>query len=294
MNSPSGYEMMRSYAKRCQAMQEEHPGDYKNPEGLLVCGRCKRPRQKIMMISNPSASDPKRVSKLVVPIQCKCEIEARARGIKDRAEAQNADRVKRLRNASLMDEKLVGATFESFAKNQYNERNLRLCKNFTERFDEMADKNQGLLLWGGVGTGKSYAAACIGNSLIERGVPVVMTSFVKLLEIIQSTGQESAILSNMNAAKLVIFDDLGAERGTDYTLEKVYNIVDSRYRKKLPMILTTNLTLTEMRQEQDIRYKRIYDRILEVCYPLQFTGPSWRIREASRRFEDMRSLLGDI
>ena len=125
-----------------------------------------------------------------------------------------------------------------------------------------------------------------------KGVPVVMTSFVKLLEIIQSTGQESTILSNLNSAQLVIFDDLGAERGTDYTLEKVYNIVDSRYRKRLPMILTTNLTIEQMKDEQDIRYSRIYDRIFESCYPMQFTGPSWRKKEASRRFKEIEDLLG--
>lgn len=123
---------------------------------------------------------------------------------------------------------------------------------------------------------------------MEKGVPVVMTSFVKLLEIIQSTGQESTILSNLNSAQLIIFDDLGAERGTDYTLEKVYNIVDSRYRKRLPMILTTNLTIEQMKDEQDIRYSRIYDRIFESCYPMQFTGPSWRKKkhpDVSRRLK---------
>ena len=97
----------------------------------------------------------------------------------------------------------------------------------------------------------------------------------------------------MNRAKLVIFDDLGAERNTDYALEKIYNIIDSRYRKNLPMILTTNLTIDEMQQETDMRYKRIYDRIFEVCYPMQFTGPSWRQKEAFNRFNDMEKLLNE-
>ena len=95
----------------------------------------------------------------------------------------------------------------------------------------------------------------------------------------------------MNSAKLLIIDDLGAERSTDFALEKVYNIIDSRYRAGLPMILTTNLTLKEMKEATDIRYSRIYDRIFEVCYPMEFTGPSWRKVEASRRFEEMRQFL---
>ena len=75
-------------------------------------------------------------------------------------------------------------------------------------------------------------------------------------------------------------------------LEKVYNIVDSRYRKSLPMILTTNLTIEDMKSEVDMRYRRIYDRVFETCYPMQFTGPSWRMKEASRRYKDMEELLG--
>ena len=57
------------------------------------------------------------------------------------------------------------------------------------------------------------------------------------------------------------------------------------------MILTTNLTIEEMKRDMDIRYSRIYDRIFEICYPMQFTGPSWRKTEASRRFDEMKKLL---
>lgn len=88
-----------------------------------------------------------------------------------------------------------------------------------------------------------------------------------------------------------IFDDLGPSGVQIMHMENVYNIIDSRYRKGLPMILTTNLSLDEMKREVDVRYSRIYDRIFENCYPMQFTGPSWRKTEASRRFKDMEKLL---
>ena len=73
----------------------------------------------------------------------------------------------------------------------------------------------------------------------------------------------------------------------------MYNIIDSRYRARLPMILTTNLTIDEMKGEVDIRYTRIYDRVFETCYPMQFTGPSFRKKEASRRFTEMEKLLAE-
>ncbi len=121
-----------------------------------------------------------------------------------------------------------------------------------------------------------------------------MTSLVKLLELIQGGDErESDILMRLNHARLVIFDDLGAERSTDYALEKIYNIIDSRYRRKRPMILTTNLTIEEMKEEIDRRYSRIYDRIFEICHPMQFVGQSWRKKMASQRFQEMERLLGD-
>ena len=92
-------------------------------------------------------------------------------------------------------------------------------------------------------------------------------------------------------AKLLIIDDLGAERSTDFALEKVYNVVDSRYRAKRPIILTTNLSMEEMKETLDIRYTRIFDRIFEMCYPMQFKGLSWRKGEAARRYNDTKSFL---
>lgn len=240
---------------------------------------------------NPTASDPNRSSTIKVVVMCKCEREEADKKARDREFAREYGKIQFIREASLMDSRFSNATFETFRRTANNDRNLKLCKRFAERFDLMMEKNQGLLFWGDVGTGKSFAAACIANYLLEKKVPVIMTSFVKLLDIASGKAGGDAILSRLSCAKLVVFDDLGAERGTDYALEKVYNIIDARYRNKLPMILTANLSLDDMKAEEDIRYSRIYDRILEVCYPMQFTGPSWRKREAAKRYNEMEKLL---
>jgi DNA replication protein DnaC len=243
-------------------------------------------------LSCPTETDPDNKRNLRVAVLCKCEEEQEALERQRKQEAEEMEAIERLKKASLMDAKFDSATFSHFEKTKYNERNLKICLRYAEKFDEMVENNQGLLFWGGTGTGKSYAAACIANELIGKRVPVILTSFVRLLQIIESRREDEAgFIERINRAKLVIFDDLGAERGTDYALEKVYNIVDSRYRRSLPMILTTNLTMDEMKRETDIRYARIYDRIFETCYPMQFVGTSWRKREASRRYEDMSALL---
>lgn len=283
---------MENIAAKGIKNQVRNPGDYEDEEGLLVCGVCGEQRQKFIDFAAPTEDDPNHTKKLKVATMCRCEREVEERRKREKQNEEDMERIRKLKKASLMDEKLSGATFRNFKPTKYNARNLKLCQRYAEKFDLMLAKNQGLLFWGDVGTGKSFAAACIANYLLERKIPVIMTSFVKLLEVIQASREEEpAILNRLGYAKLVIFDDLGAERGTDYALEKVYNIIDSRYRKSLPMILTTNLTIEEMKRDMDIRYSRIYDRIFEICYPMQFTGPSWRKTEASRRFDEMKKLL---
>lgn len=286
------YSMLKTIADRGIANQKVNPGDTYDTDGCLTCGVCKRPRQKFIMVAAPTDAEPERKMRMKVTTQCDCEV-AKENAEKRLKEDQDAmEKVMRLRKASLMDAKFKGATFDNFSVTKSNERNLKLCKRYATAFDAMLEKNQGLILWGNVGTGKSFAAACIANYLLDHGVPVIMTSLVKLLELIQGGEEkETDILARLNSAKLVIFDDLGAERNTDYALEKIYNIVDSRYRRQKPMIFTTNLTVAEMQEETDIRYSRIYDRVFEVCYPMQFIGQSWRMKTASRRFDEMEQLL---
>ena len=287
------YAIMKTVAANGLRNQTRNDGDYEDENGILICGKGGEPRQRFMLFDDPTDDDPEHKSELKVVTMCRCEREEEEREKRKEEAAKDMEKIQRLRNASLLDEKLRGATFGAFKVTKYNERNLKLCRRYAMKFDQMVEKDQGLIFWGSVGTGKSFAAACIANYLLDRKVPVVMTSFVKLLEVFQSgRDEETSILNRLGYAKLVIFDDLGAERGTDYALEKVYNIVDSRYRKSLPMILTTNLTIEDMKSEVDMRYRRIYDRVFETCYPMQFTGPSWRMKEASRRYKDMEELLG--
>lgn len=294
MDGFNTYAIMQSIAKRGLANQEKRPGDFIGEDGLLHCGTCGEKRQNYISVANPTDADPDRHDDVLVVASCKCDRDKE----EERKRVEQAEKdmayIEKLRGASLMDDKFKHSTFENFKVNKFNARNLKICKRYATGFDQMLEKNQGLILWGDVGTGKSYAAACIANYLLANKIPVVMTSFVKILAAIQKDrDQEERIISKLNRAKLVIFDDLGAERDTSFGIEKVYSVVDERYRKQLPMILTTNLTLDQMKTETDIRFSRIYDRIFETCYPMQFTGPSWRRVEAGSRYSEMSKLLGD-
>lgn len=288
----SAGDFMAPIIAKAAALNPPEEGDCYDKEGFLICGKCGTRRE--ILIPIPDFHGDGKTEMRKVRTQCKCRMEATAAAEAEKQRNQEMEAIKCLKKQSLMDERLRDATFDSFLANKSNAKNHGLCKRYAEKFDIMVEKNQGLLFYGDVGTGKTFAAACIANHLIERRIPVVMTSFVKLLDSMQSfRDEDSVLIDRLNRAKLLIIDDLGAERGTDFALEKVYNIVDSRYRARLPLILTTNLSLSEMKNAADIRYTRIYDRIFEICYPMQFTGQSWRKSEAARRFNDMKTLLED-
>lgn len=279
-----------------QAQRAGHPenGDYYDSEGFLVCGKCHTRRQVEVNMPDLKAVpfDPPKKVRVKMPVSCRCRAERRYQEEQMLQQDKDMRAMEALKRQSLMDERLRDVIFDSFRKTNDNAYNLKLCLRYANHFDEMLAKNQGLLFYGGVGTGKTFAAACIANHLLNQRIPVIMTSFVKLLESMQGFSEDdSALIARLNRAKLLIIDDLGAERSTDYALEKVYDIVDSRYRAKLPIILTTNLSMTELKESTDIRYTRIYDRIFEMCYPMQFKGQSWRKVEAARRFDAMKNFL---
>lgn len=266
--------------------QEIHEGDWFEGE-ILYCGKCKKPRRQYKEFQGKP---------LLAKVMCECEAAESEKQRLAEEEEKRQQRVRELKACSGIDEKYRDARFETFIVESDNAKPKRIALRYCDIFADMRARNQGLLLWGGVGTGKTYMAACIGNRIMENLHTVTMTSFVKILQKKSSFNteeDEEKFIHNLNRASLLIIDDLGAERSTDYALEKVYNIVDSRYRSGKPVIYTTNLSLREMKATTDIRYARIYDRIFETCHPVEFTGASWRKKAAAAHYDEIKSLLED-
>lgn len=259
--------------------------DYRNADGLLICGVCGKPREVKVTLGGKDR---------VFKCMCKCDEEQEKKEEERIRHEKENEAIKKLKRNSLMDDKFTSCTFDTFSVSNDNETQLRIAKRYAEKFDELFVKNQGLLFYGNVGTGKTTLACCIGNELMDRMVSVFATSLVKILSQIRqnnSRSLEEDMIRKMNAARLLILDDLGAERSTEFALETVYNIIDSRYRSGKPMIITTNLMLNDMQTTHDVRLQRIYDRVLEVCYPVPFMFKSYRMKEAAGRFGEMKSLL---
>lgn len=251
-------------------------GDYIK-DGLIYCGKCNTPTEYRTEFHG---------EEIIFPTWCECAKRADEERERQSAEAQRVIRAAELRRLSLMNGTLSECMFANADKDGENSRSMTICERYAEKFPQMLADNRGLLLFGSVGTGKTFAAACIANALLEKNYSVVMVSLVTLID------SADDIIRRMDDIDLLILDDLGAERSTDYGFERIYAVADARYRSGKPVIYTSNLPLETFKHSEDIRCARIYDRVLERCYPVEFRGVSRRKREARRGFEEINELLG--
>lgn len=258
-------------------------GDYYGEDGLLYCGKCNTPKQCRITIFDQVRTP---------PCLCKCAVEEMEREEAERERVKFEQRVKDMRRVGFPDDEMQRWTFDK--DDRANEHITNVALKYVENFDVMRESGKGLLLYGTVGTGKTFAAACIANALIEKGFPCLVTSFPRLINTISGMydGKQQYI-DGLNRFTLVVFDDMATEADTAYRNEIVYNIIDSRYRAGLPFIVTTNLTAQELKQSADIQKQRIYSRLFEKCIPVEVAGADrrrGRLKEDYKAFSDLLGL----
>lgn len=150
------------------------------------------------------------------------------------------------------------------------------AKEYTANWNDMKKNHIGFLLWGPIGTGKSYIAGCIANALLNQEITVKMTNFNTIIDDMFPLEDKTEYINALAKYELLILDDLGTERSSEYALGIVFSVIDRRYRSGRPLIVTTNLPIKQLKEETNIEKKRIYDRILEMCVPLYVGGSSYR------------------
>lgn len=168
------------------------------------------------------------------------------------------------------------------------------CRRYVAEWDKMRDNNIGILLFGQVGVGKTFYAGCIANALIDKLVPVLVTSFSSIICSLQALNfgeDKNEVYKKLQEPDLLVLDDCGIERSTEYTLEQMFLIIDARYRSNKPLIVTTNLTPEELTTDER-EYARIYDRIIENCIQIPVKGASRRLDIVARKQEQFNELLG--
>lgn len=204
-------------------------------------------------------------------------------------EFERMQRLNMLKSLCFEDHALYSWTFD---KDNGKNSIMWMARDYVNKWSDALSGNRGLVLWGDVGTGKTFFAACIANALVEQNVSVKMTNFSTILNDLFTESDKNKYLNRLNYHSLLIIDDLGIERGTEYALEQVYNVIDTSYKSGKPLIVTTNLTLDELKFPTAIPHKRIYDRVLGMCVPVMFNGVNFRKEEAAAKMEAAKKLFG--
>ena len=250
-------------------------GDYTGDDGLLYCGVCHEPKQ---------TRGTGVMSGKLLFITCDCQKKAIAE------EEREKKRVKadELRSFCFANKAMAQHTFSVAS----DAKHIQIAKRYVAKWEEVKSKNLGLLLWGNTGTGKSFTAHCIANALIEQLVPVRLYSSVQVINDMMDRDLRAKLMEKVRTVPLVILDDVGAERNTPFAREQLCAIIDERNEAGLPLIVTTNYTLSDMDKTADQELQRVFDRIRSMCVAVAVTGESKRRAVGAQKLREAREILG--
>ena len=265
------------------------PDDYINPaDGLHYCGKCHTPKEAYFE-NNLSFNGRK-----THYTPCKCQAEEIEQREAEKRDFERRNRIHLMRSEAFADIPAASWQFDNpdILSHGLND-GQKIAKRYADRWEDAQEQNLGLCLFGNVGTGKSYTAGCIANALIDRQYSVLfvrVTTIVNQLQGLFNKDREHYIKSLMRP-DLLIMDDLGAERSTSFGKECVFDVIDRRVLSGKPLIITTNIPLHALKNATDTEDRRIYDRLLTVCAPVEFKGENHRKAKASDKLRVAAEIL---
>lgn len=245
---------------------------------------------------------PKTIWEWISPDNCNCEAsikyreeaeklrkeeikrqEERTRKIKEQA------KIEKLFETSKMGERFKTRTFSNFEVNCKNEKALKIAKAFTENFEAAKKNGLGIMFIGKYGTGKTHLACSIAIELINRKTPVIYGTAITLLSKIRQTydnntnTNEWELLEMYSNVELLIIDDLGKEKPSEWVLEKLYHIINQRYENLKPIIITTNYDSNTLinrlsTKENSSTAEAIVSRLNEMCTGIYMNYEDYRRR----------------
>lgn len=187
----------------------------------------------------------------------------------------------RLFEAGRIPARFRHATFESFDRSRQPAA-YDAARRYVDEWEAVRREGRWLFLGGDVGTGKSHLAYAILQALLRRGVAGMAATVPDLLdELRPGRDDEADRLRVLKTVPLLVLDDLGAERHTEWVTERLFVILNARYADRLPTVITSNLRLQEL--EGITGWQRITDRILECAEIVHVKGESYRLETARER-----------
>lgn len=133
--------------------------------------------------------------------------------------------------------------------------------------------------------------SCLANALLEQEVTVKITNFNMILSELFSVGDKAKYIRALMRYELLIIDDLGVERSSEYVIENIFSVIDHRCYSGQPLLMTTNFPLGKIKSETDVDKKRIYDRIFGMCVLVKVDGTSRRTEFIKDKVREVKVLL---
>ena len=174
------------------------PQDYVAEDGLLYCGSCNTPKEAFFPNGRKLFGHDRH------PAECLCRQAVREKQEAEEKARLHRENVRRLKLQGFTDWAMQHWTFE----NDHGQNpQMHLAQRYVDHWPEMREKNVGLLLWGGVGTGKSYMAGCIANALMEQEIAVCMTNFARIMNELNSTfAGRNEVVDRLCSYPLLVID----------------------------------------------------------------------------------------
>lgn len=269
--------VLNNLAEKAAMANPPREGDYIGGDGLLYCGECRSPKQYRLEGMLAAA-----IPGGVVSCLCKCAAE------RDKAEKTEERRKQEMirraystserRSYCFSDKLYLRMSFT--ADEGKSPKAIAAAHYYADNFDQFLAENKGLMFLGGVGTGKTFAACCIANALIDKGYRVLVITSSNLTRAAGNFSLSEEVFFKIRDVDLLVIDDFGAQSNTDHSLSLLFEVIDERYKSKKPLVVTSNLTADNLKNVTDMRLKRIYDRVIEMCIcpisPVVLAGKSLR------------------
>ena len=183
--------------------------------------------------------------------------------------------INKLYKQNYIGRKFQNMNFENFNSNTENELAIAIAKDYVNKNITSANTN-GLIIMGESGVGKTHLAASIANKLIENNKIVLMGRLTTLLDMIKetfkdNTKSENELIELYSNVDMIIIDDLGTEKISNWALEKLYTIIENRNENRLPIIITTRFNkqglikrFSQCLDEQLV--DAIISKLYQMCY----------------------------